>query len=382
MKKISLLVFIVFCQLFFAQKNRIRENMYSNYLDKDVEILIELPASYEKNTKRLYPWILLLEGDYFMDIFSGNLSYGNYWDLYPESILVGITHNNIDERNQNFEFNQETGMLTENGVNFYNFIRKELLPNLNKSFRLINFNVVAGFDYSAGFLHNFMYQETALFNGYISISPEVEHLAYDKVRTALKNYKSQNLFYFLATSTGDDQIIQENTQRISDTIAYIDNENIRKKFDLYDGYSHYAIPPSAVPNALNFIYETYAPISKYEYDTKIKKLDSMHVNYLIDKYKNIEKLFGFKKNFRITDIYAMEDVIMMKKNYNELQNLANLVKEHFPKTLLEKYFIGLMYEQKNLRVEALKHYKSAYPKEEIGKYTRDMIYDKIESMRQ
>jgi hypothetical protein len=41
-----------------------------------------------------------------------------------------------------------------------------------------------------------------------------------------------------------------------------------------------------------------------------------------------------------------------------------------------------MYEKKDLKIEALKSYKSAYPKEEVGKYTRDMIYEKIEAMRE
>jgi hypothetical protein len=382
MNKICVVIVLLFLNSYYAQNKRIRENIPSNYLQKDVEVIIELPESYQKNTTRLYPWILLLEGDYFMDIFSGNLSYGNYWDLYPESILVGITHANAEERQQAFDFNQETGAPLETSTKFYNFLRKELLPNLNKSFRLINFNMIAGFDYSAGFMNNFMYQETNLFSGYISISPELEAQAYDRVRNSLKDYKNQNLFYYLASSTGDNQIIRENTQRINDSIAYIDNENIKKKYDLFEGYSHYAIPPSAVPNALNFIYETYAPISKNEYDTKIKKLDSLQVNYLVEKYQKIEKLFGMKKSVRITDVYAMEDIIILKKNYNEFQNLANFVKIHFPKTLLEKYFIGLMYEKKDLKIEALKSYKSAYPKEEVGKYTRDMIYEKIEAMRE
>ena len=75
MKKLFLLVFIALGSNVYSQK--IKDSILSKKLDKYKQLTIALPASYNKDTKKTYPILLLLDGDYLFDPFQGALSYGN-----------------------------------------------------------------------------------------------------------------------------------------------------------------------------------------------------------------------------------------------------------------------------------------------------------------
>jgi predicted alpha/beta superfamily hydrolase len=94
MKKIFLFLVFLLINNSFSQYNRSREKIESIELglDQELEIIIDLPASYSINTKRLYPWIISLDGEHFVDILTSTIKYGNYWDIYPECIIIGINH--------------------------------------------------------------------------------------------------------------------------------------------------------------------------------------------------------------------------------------------------------------------------------------------------
>lgn len=401
MKKIILCLIITIFSQSFSQTKRIKEILFSSNLNQDVEILIELPKSYEKEVKRNYPFILLLDGDYFMDVFSGNLSFGNYWELYPECILIGINHlGGNEERIRNFSFNEETGVLLEDAISFYDFVRLELLPNLRKSFRLLNFSIIGGYDYSAGFLNNFLLLEPNLFNGYLVISPEMHESKTTLITNKLQNNPKKNVYYYVATSTNDDVNIKKNTALINEDIQTYRNslisnttaentniplakleEKFKFSYNIFEGYSHYATISVAIPSSLNFIFNAYKPIDQYEYDNYIKNLTEKQTQYLIDKYQNIVDNFGFRQPYRPNDIKIIEDHILKIQNYDELLVLAELCKKEFPKTLLDKYFTGLYHEKRNEMMLALKNYKSAFPKENYGAYNKDLVFDKIENAR-
>ena len=42
--------------------------------------------------KKHIPLILVLDGDYLFEPFSGCVDYLSYWDEIPEAIVVGIRH--------------------------------------------------------------------------------------------------------------------------------------------------------------------------------------------------------------------------------------------------------------------------------------------------
>ena len=88
-------LFLLFTNLLFSQKSS--ELFNSTTLGESREITIGLPASYANNPDKKYPVLILLDGDYLFDPFFGALSFGEYWQDIPETIVIGINQNKNNE---------------------------------------------------------------------------------------------------------------------------------------------------------------------------------------------------------------------------------------------------------------------------------------------
>ena len=104
----QIFLFLIFTNVLFAQKSS--ELFNSTTLGESREITVGLPASYAKNPDKKYPILILLDGDYLFDPFFGALSFGEYWQDIPETIVVGINQNKNNERENDSDFDQNEGV--------------------------------------------------------------------------------------------------------------------------------------------------------------------------------------------------------------------------------------------------------------------------------
>ena len=170
MKKLLKLFIFIFPIIVFSQTSK--DTIFSQKLNEDREFSISLPESYSSNKTKKYPLLILLDGEYLFDPFHGALSYGAYWDDIPEMIIVGISQNQKGERFIDCGVDQESGLPDSKGELFFEFIGQELLPFLEKSYRIAPFKIIAGHDVTAGFLNFYLYKDQPIFNAYISLSPD------------------------------------------------------------------------------------------------------------------------------------------------------------------------------------------------------------------
>lgn len=378
MKKIilSLLLFISFQS--FSQK--ITDTIVSQKLKEDREFTVSLPESYSNNKTKKYPVLVLLDGDYLLDPFQGALNYGAYWDDLPEVIIVGITQNKKDERYSDCTFDSETGLLDGKGERFFEFIGLELLPYIEKTYRIAPFKIISGHDVTAGFLNFYLYKDQPLFDAYISLSPEFPPQMEEIIPKRLSAI-NQPIFYYQATADGDLKTTQERIIKLDSAAATIKKPNLNYLFDSFKGASHYSLVLHAIPNALYQFFGVYQPISVSEFNEKIAILPSGYVKYLENKYEIIEKSFAIKMPIRINDFKAIEAAILKNKAYNELDALSNLAQKNYPKSMLADYELGLMFEKLGDNKKALKSYQIAYQKEEIGNLTKDMMLNKVDDLK-
>jgi len=174
--------------------------LHSDYVDQDYELFISLPRSYN-NTNSNYPVIFILDSYRAFPIVKGltdALSWPN--PQIPEVILVGIgyggkgqgaalnwvvgrTRDLSPTRNMRREESYEN-RLANGGVNidietgggpqFLDFIRKELLPLIDSSYRIDNtLRMLSG--YSAGGLFGLyvLFNDPELFSKYFIGSPSI-----------------------------------------------------------------------------------------------------------------------------------------------------------------------------------------------------------------
>ena len=375
MKKQLLFFFMAIPFLGFSQKTT--DTIHSQKLNEDREITILLPFSYAQNKTKKYPLLIILDGDYLLDPFEGALKYGAYWDDMPEVIIVGITQNQKNERESDCTIDQETGLPEEKGEAFFEFIGQELLPYLQKNYRTAPFKIIAGHDVTAGFLNFYLYKDNPLFNGYISLSPDLVTGMEENIPARLALAK-QPLFYYHSTADGDLKSTQKQIIRMDSIAKEIKNPNVNYRFDNFIGDSHYSLVIQSIPKVLYQFFSVYQPISIPEYNDKIAVLPSGYVDYLIKKYEVVEKVLGLKATIRINDFQAIEAAILQNKAYDELKDLSALANKNYPKSMLADYELALMYEKKEDFKSALKSYQVAYQKQEIGVLTKKMMLEKME----
>lgn len=374
----QLVLFLFFSISLFSQKKT--ETFVSTKLGESREITIGLPDSYEKNPIKRYPILVLLDGDYLFDPFYGALNYGAYWEDMPETIIVGISQNKNEERIDDSNYDDANGLPSGKGAAFFSFIGGELLPYIEKKYRVAPFRIIAGHDTTAGFSNFFLYKDYSIFNAYISLSPELVPEMETQIPerfTALK----QPLFYYQSTGDGDIKDILESVKKLDANIKTANNPLINYKYDAFKGASHYSSVLYSIPNALYQIFDCYKPISMTEFSEKIAILPNGQVKYLTDKYDAISKTLGLKVTVRVSDFKAIEAAILKNKSYQELDKLAELARKNYPKSMLADYELGLMYEKMGDSKKAAKSYQKASQFDEIGDLSKDMMLEKFDEMQ-
>ena len=351
------LLLIAFCTASYSQK--ITDTIHSKKLRIDREISVSLPPSYQQDSKKTFPLLVLLDGNYLFDPVVGTLTYANYWDDLPEIIVVGIDQRNY--RDSDSKTSIDSGLPEDQGADFFEFIG-EVVTTIQKKYRVGSFKMIAGHDITAGFANLYLYKDQPLFNGYISMSAELPTSMEENIPKRLAVLKKP-IFYYHATAEGDLPGMKDRIILFDEAASKISDPGLHYYFDNFKGKSHYSMVLSAIPNALYSFFASYAPITTTEYNEKIAPLSSGYVDYLIQKYKVMQSTLNMDVTIRQSDFRAIEAAIMKNKAYDELEKLAELAKKNYPKSMLADYQRAMMYEKTGNYKKATSSYMAAAQKD-------------------
>jgi tetratricopeptide (TPR) repeat protein len=149
---------------------------------------------------------------------------------------------------------------------------------------------------------------------------------------------------------------------------------------VFKNATHYSEVLYSIPNALYHIFEVYKPINSVEFKDKIAVLQSGYADYLDNKYNTMSTVLGVDIPVRINDFKVIENLILKKNAYEELEKMAEIANVDYPLAMLGEYELGLMYEKRGDPKRASKRYQNASQMQPIGELTRDMMYEKIDEM--
>jgi len=376
--KYFLSIFAIITSLNFSVAQIIFKDFYSEKLKQERRLKILLPKGYSNNDKKAYPIVLVLDADYLFELVAGNTDYYAYWDEIPEVIVVGI--NQSETRYQDIMFSAQNSLPIDDGANFYEFIGMEVIPYIQSQYKTEIFGVAIGHGETANFINYFLLKKFPLFNAYINISPDFGPDMVNYLSERLQSTKSK-IFYYMATSAYDVPRINKLSEELNTKLSQLENSNLFFKYDNFEDHSHFTMPSQAVSRGLENVFSIYQPISKKEYDEIILKIEDSPVDYLIDKYKAINDLFGIKKQIRLNDFTAIESAIEKKKNYEYFEPLSKLAKKEHPKTMLGHYYQARYYEQTGEPKKAMRTYQASYGLDEIGVLTKDLMLERADAIK-
>jgi len=351
----------------------------SSKLEQKRQLKIQLPRNYADNIEKSYPIIVTLDGDYLFEPVAGNVDYNSYWEEMPEAIVVGVIQG--DTREDDTYYDEETFLPSDKGAAFFEFLGLEMMPWLDANYRTADFRIIVGHDLTANFMNYYLFKEPSLFQGYISISPELAPSMNERLVERFSAVK-EKIFYYLATSTDDIKGLRLDIEDLNTQLKTVTNENVRYNFDNFDGATHYSLVGRAIPKALEEIFAIYRPISKKEYKEVVSKLPGSPYDYLVDKYATVKNLFGLEDQIRVNDFTAVFTAIKKKKDWESLEKLGKLARTHHPDTMLGNYYLALYLEETGQPKKAMRTYQNAFLLEEVGSLTKDLMLDRADKIKQ
>ena len=372
---------LIFLLFFFSSYSQtiIKKSIDSEYLGYSREIKIYLPEGYNKDEEKNYPLAIVFDAEYLFDLYVGNALLFAAKDKAPKQIIVGV--NMAKTRKKDTYFNIDNGNLTKNNVNFYNFIRDEVIFDIESSYNTSPFITLIGEGTSANLITAFLGEQTPIINAYICINPTFS----DFIASQMQAYKlarfqkEDNTFYFY---TNNSNIFSNRKQtlinQLQQSISSLDLNNFNIINDTLNTGNSISAIAEAVPRALAKVFEIYSAISKEEFDKNIKDLSPLDaITYLENKYLEIDFLFGSNLGIREQDIFTVEKIIIEKENGDQLLNFGRMILKIFPSSPLGDYYIGRYYEEgKNIK-KAIKYYKIGYGKMDASDPNADAFYENI-----
>ncbi len=153
-------------------------SIFSEALGESRQIFLSLPDNYARNLHS-YPIVIVFDAEYLFEIINSIVKIKTSRNEMPESIVVGIP--NIE--NQRYDmamklsypdgrtfFGDAEGKKIKN---YLSFIRSDLLPYLEKNYRINNHKTVIGMSPTFGPVLEAFWNEPDLFDGYIVLAAEL-----------------------------------------------------------------------------------------------------------------------------------------------------------------------------------------------------------------
>ena len=388
MKKYTLNTFLFFLTInLLSSQNldslnvfRINDTIISKYLNEKRAIEIQLPRSYEIESDKNYPLMIVLDGDYMFNIVSGSVDYLSYWGDIPENLVVGI--NQKDTRFQDSSvFDNITYTPISSTASFYDFIVNELIPYFSKNYRVSNFIVIVGQERTANFANFFLLKNDPQIRGVISISPKISENMNRYLNENLSKTNSK-IVYTLSSSKRDFESIFKNVSELTASLDSIENKNLRFESLIFDKENHYILPSVSVPKSIRSTYSMYSDIDKIEYDSIISKLETSPIDYLKNKYQLIKEFYDLDKTISMNDFMAIEEFIEKNEFFNLYDELSELAKQEYPGTILPSYYKGRFIEETGDPKKAMYIYRSAYNMKEVKGLTKEYLLELAERIKE
>jgi len=364
--------------LCFNLSAQVTQEIFESFkLQERRDVQYYIPEEYDEEKK--YPLIIVLDGEYLFDqVVATSKVYSKFHGM-PEMIVVGVHQSEDSIRLDDCAWNEEDGLPSEKGKQFFEFLGIELIPYLDLNYNTAPFKMIVGYDITANFQNYWLFKENSLFNAYVSISPTLAPQMENRVPARLGALNKQ-IFYQLIVE-GEKTRDTPKILAMDKAIKSIDKESLHYFFDEYPDADHISVSTYGIGKAFDNIFGIFKPISPKEYKTQILASEEPVFQYLETKYKTIEDLFGFTKTVDLNDVMAIYAGTRKKEDFESLKPLSDMCKLEFPDTMLGFYFEGEYYEQAGEPKKALKTFEKAFIMDEIDFLTKEMALEKIDALK-
>ncbi|MBC2837985.1 alpha/beta hydrolase [Robiginitalea sp. SC105] len=357
---------------------QIKKEIFESFkLQERRDVSYYIPESYTPD--KSYPLVIVLDADRLFDQVVATSRYYSNFQGMPETLIVGIHQEEKDLRWYDCAFEETSGLPSDKGKLFYEFIGLEIIPYMVSAYNVAPFKMFVGFDITANFGNYYLFKENSLFNAYISISPLLAPEMETRVPERLTAIQQPIFYHLIAEGISEDD--PSGVDMLNRNLQQVSRKGLTYYYDKYEDANETSVATYGIGRAWDRTFSIFRPITPKEYREKILKSSDPVIAYLQDKYQTIEDLFGFSQPVALNDVLAVYAGIRKKEDYESLKPLSDLCKEAFPHTMLGFYFEGEYYEQLGEPKKALRTFEKAFGMEEIDFLTKEMALEKMDALK-
>ena len=237
-------------------------SLKSTNTGREYDIYMHLPSDYGKDTGKKYPVVYILDGQWdfkLMDSVLGGLVYDKF---VPQMILVGITYSgeNPDyDSLRAMDYTPVAGPPKGSGdaPKFYAFMKNELMPFIEKSYRCDEKQrVLMGSSFGGLFTLYAMFTDPSLFKGYMAASPAVSYgdrYSFKQEAEYAKSHK--DLAVRLYMGVGSDEGLTKPVQEFMKTMDSRGYKGLTREFKVVDPERHASNKPEIYNRGLRFLFQ-------------------------------------------------------------------------------------------------------------------------------
>jgi len=359
MKKsfVLVIVFLSFVNTSFSQIKEVNNTvgktllLKSDILNQEREIQIYLPEDYH-TSKEKCPVIYVFDSQkYFLNAvaYQQNL---RFVEETPGYIVVGIKTKD----------NERSKLYNSESIIFSNYLEKELVPYIDKSYRTLpRERVFFGWQRAAAFGIEVLASKPNLFKGYFIASPT--HLSSERVSNVGEMLdKTTNLDNYLYFTLGDVEAWSlDNTNSLAALLNKKANNKLQWKYDLFDNENHYSTTIVTMNKGLKVFFKEYPPIRYYSFDQfkkdgGIKGLKTLFKNRG-ERYQISTKVHDDTKRYLFLLAVRENNFTVFTELVTEFPNfLASFTRDH----MFERF--GQFYVKHKAYQKAIAYYQKGIQK--------------------
>lgn len=254
----------------------------SGILKESRNIFIYTPDGYEESNLK-YPTLYVIDGDENYLISTAIVNFLSRIQRIPPMIIVGIP--NLD-RNRDLSplFIEGTSDRGE-GDNFLNFLKDELIPYLDNTYRTNNYRILFGHSLGGVFANYTLITKPELFNAYITASPYLmyndEFILKETESKSENLLKSRNQLYI---ALGNEPAYHESLNKYT-ALLKDKAKTLRWHYQIFNEEDHNSIPVITLLEGLKYIY------SDFQLNMEIAM---QGINAILNHYTLLESKYDYK----------------------------------------------------------------------------------------
>jgi predicted alpha/beta superfamily hydrolase len=271
------------------------------------EIMVSLPASYEKSTSTRYPVIYIVRGQ--LDVLAVLAAINMLDSEAPEFIVVGV-----NASGEEFIPNKDKGQ-----GKFSQLLHSEVVPHIEKEYRTAPYSILVGHSAAGKFVINDWLARGSDFSSYYAISPELND---GLINSRAKALDQESLFLKspLLVSMGSEG---KRMQSMFDELKELKRLSQRAKFIQFKDQTHMSGRVHTVMAGLRSSFKNWRPSKKVESG----RLEELQAHYL-----DLSERYGYKVNIPL-ETMKRESAFHSASNIQERWQIAsNIVKYALSKT--------------------------------------------------